>query len=165
MKTLIIFFFAILLCNQGIGQALTVAQKYYMEAIKKSPDSVALYKMLGIRNVVKFSTKEINSGGTNVELQYYIRNVAKRELGDVYGAMHDLDRTILQLQNKKQIYPFNLLAMAHMSRGVYLISAGQQEKGCLDLSVVGELGGESIYSLIKDVCYVNLTIKKFASLK
>lgn len=145
----IVLFISLLVCAAAFSQ--TPEQKKYMEALKKNPDSVALIEKIGAFNVLAFSTTEINSAKGNIELAYFIRNIAKRELGDVYGAINDLDKVI---QSKNS--PLKLLKAAYMQRGVYLISAGQKEKGCLDLSRVGELGEKQIYEDIKRVCAVKL---------
>ncbi|MFM8914623.1 MAG: hypothetical protein ACKOE6_17145, partial [Flammeovirgaceae bacterium] len=132
---------------------MNTEQKKYMEAIKLNPDSVALYKKLGERNVVKFSTMEMHMWGVNFELLCYIRNVAKRELGDVYGAIGDLTSVVELMEGKAS----DLLVKSLLQRGILFYTIGEKQKGCLDWSRAGELNPDGkVYGMISRYCKVDL---------
>ncbi|MBQ0024355.1 MAG: tetratricopeptide repeat protein [Bacteroidales bacterium] len=71
-------------------------------------------------------------------------------LGNLYCLSSDLPEAIVQYTKALELYPS--LPEAYYNRGLVLIYLKDKEKGCIDLSVAGELGIDDAYSVIKKYC-------------
>ncbi len=71
-------------------------------------------------------------------------------LGNLYCLSSDLPEAIVQYTRAIDIYPY--IGEAYYNRGLVLIYLKDKEKGCIDLSVAGELGIQDAYSVIKKYC-------------
>ena len=71
-------------------------------------------------------------------------------LGNLYCLSNDLPEAIEQYSRAIDLYPG--IGEAYYNRGLVLIYMKDKEKGCIDLSVAGELGIQDAYSVIKKYC-------------
>lgn len=71
-------------------------------------------------------------------------------LGNLYCLSDDLPESISQYSKAIELYPY--FGEAFYNRGLVLIYLKDKEKGCIDLSMAGELGIEDAYSVIKKYC-------------
>jgi tetratricopeptide (TPR) repeat protein len=74
---------------------------------------------------------------------YTLRGSAKSELEDYRGAITDFTKAI-EIDSKN--------VTAYYYRGIAKIKLGQLDSGCLDLSKAGELGHDTAYRAIRDLC-------------
>lgn len=71
-------------------------------------------------------------------------------LGNLYCLSGDLPESISQYTKAIEIAP--KVGETYYNRGLVLIYLKDREKGCIDLSVAGELGIEDAYGVIKKYC-------------
>ncbi|MBQ1831395.1 MAG: tetratricopeptide repeat protein, partial [Bacteroidales bacterium] len=71
-------------------------------------------------------------------------------LGNLYCLSNDLPEAIVQYTRAIDLYPW--IGEAYYNRGLVLIYLKDKEKGCIDLSVAGELGIQDAYGVIKKYC-------------
>jgi len=70
------------------------------------------------------------------------RGISKAKLEDYRGSIQDYTKSI-------ELEP---TAYAYHGRGLSKIILGDIDGGCLDLSKAGELGDETAYDTIRDLC-------------
>lgn len=71
-------------------------------------------------------------------------------LGNLYCLSGDLPESIAQYTKAIEVAPS--IGEAYYNRGLVLIYLQDKGKGCIDLSVAGELGMEDAYAVIKKYC-------------
>ena len=71
-------------------------------------------------------------------------------LGNLYCLSSDLPEAIVQYTKALELHP--RIGEAYYNRGLVLIYLKDNEKGCIDLSIAGELGIQDAYSVIKKYC-------------
>ncbi|NLB67695.1 MAG: tetratricopeptide repeat protein [Bacteroidales bacterium] len=71
-------------------------------------------------------------------------------LVNLYCLSDDLPESIVQYTKALEIYPN--IGEAYYNRGLVLIYLKDKEKGCMDLSIAGELGIQDAYSVIQKYC-------------
>lgn len=71
-------------------------------------------------------------------------------LGNLFCLSEDMLTAISQYTKALELYPY--LSEAYYNRGLVLIYLKDKEKGCLDMSMAGELGIADAYSVIKKYC-------------
>jgi tetratricopeptide (TPR) repeat protein len=71
-------------------------------------------------------------------------------LGNLYCLSDDLPESIVQYTKAIELYPN--IGEAYYNRGLVLIYLKDKEKGCMDLSMAGELGIQDAYSVIQKYC-------------
>lgn len=71
-------------------------------------------------------------------------------LGNLYCLSGDLPESIAQYTKSIEIAP--KIGETYYNRGLVLIYLKDKEKGCIDLSIAGELGIEDAYGVIKKFC-------------
>ena len=71
-------------------------------------------------------------------------------LGNLYCLSNDLPEAIVQYTRAIDLFPG--IGEAYYNRGLVLIYLKDKEKGCIDLSVAGELGIQDAYGVIKKYC-------------
>ncbi len=137
------------------SQSATFDQKKNIDVLRTDPFNEDLYKKVDLLSVVKNTTLEISSGKNDPKL-FIIRSVAKKNLGDVYGAINDLDKVVKLTEAKTD----ELLTRSLIQRGIFLYAIGEKQKGCLDWSRAGELSTDSeVYRMIRVFCKVELELK------
>ena len=139
----------------AFSQNKKIDQKKGMDEIRKDPFNQALYEKVDLVSVVKTTTLEISLLKNNSKL-LFIRGYAKANLGDVYGAIGDLDKAVKLTDGKAD----KLLVESYMLRANYLYAIGEKQKACLDWSRVGEIKpNDTIYTIIRQFCKMELTIR------
>ncbi len=73
-------------------------------------------------------------------------------LGNLYCLSGDLPESIIQYTKSIEAAP--KVGEAYYNRGLVLIYLQDKDKGCIDLSVAGELGIEDAYAVIKKYCKI-----------
>ncbi|MBP5210940.1 MAG: tetratricopeptide repeat protein [Bacteroidales bacterium] len=71
-------------------------------------------------------------------------------LGNLYCLSNNMLEAIEQYTKALELYPY--IPEAYYNRGLVLIYLQDKEKGCIDISVAGELGITEAYSVIKKYC-------------
>ncbi|MBO4767928.1 MAG: tetratricopeptide repeat protein, partial [Bacteroidales bacterium] len=71
-------------------------------------------------------------------------------LGNLYCLSGDLPESISRYTKAIETAPN--IGEAYYNRGLVLIYLKDKDKGCIDLSVAGELGIEDAYGVIKKYC-------------
>lgn len=74
-------------------------------------------------------------------------------LGNLYALSDNMPEAINQYTKALDKYPH--IAEAYYNRGLVLIYLKDKEKGCIDISVAGELGISEAYGVIKKYCTVD----------
>lgn len=71
-------------------------------------------------------------------------------LGNLYCLSNNLPEAISQYSKAIEKYPY--IGEAYYNRGLVQIYLKESEKGCMDMSVAGELGIDDAYGVIKKYC-------------
>jgi hypothetical protein len=154
MKNILMYCLSFVSVVSAFSQKKTIDQKKGMDEIRKDPFNQALYEKVDLVSVVKTTTLEISLLKNNSML-LFIRSYAKANLGDVYGAISDLDKVVKLTEGKTD----KLLVESYMLRGNYLYAIGEKQKGCLDWSRVGEIKpNDTLYTIIRQFCKVEVAI-------